>query len=170
MQTINACPNCGKDNINGVARCVHCDTELQKQADPTGVSEIGGIPTTNLEIQNSDGNSEQNYLFALHHRESGKLFSFANLGSFTLGRISEGQSVLPDVDFAPIQGFEAGVSRLHAMLNINEADISLTDLGSSNGTIINGERISEKSEQNIKNGDMIQLGRLQVQAMINSST
>ena len=167
--TMKACPNCGKENPEKAADCAHCGVALGEGLERIEVApkDIGGIPTESLDLSEVEAGQPALYRLGLRHPESGKLFSFPALGSYILGRISEGQSILPDVDFAPLQGFEAGVSRLHAMINISETGISLTDLGSSNGTLINGERMQERVERKIENGDKIQLGRLQIQAEVN---
>lgn len=167
------CPNCGQENAEGEERCAACGHVFAEGQNPKGskvaTAEIGGIPTQNLDIRQTEESDEVEAWFSLLHPESGHLFPFPAMGNYILGRISEGQSILPDVDFAPIQGFEAGVSRLHAMLSVADGGALLSDLGSSNGTLINGQRLEERVEQKIQNGDKIQLGRLQIQAVIKDS-
>ena len=51
-----------------------------------------------------------------------------------------------------------GVSRKHARLTFQNNQYMLEDLGSSNGTFVNGERISKP--WSLKNGDVINLGKL----------
>ena len=51
-----------------------------------------------------------------------------------------------------------GVSRKHARLTYQNNQYLIEDLGSSNGTFVNGERISKPWP--LKNGDMIGIGRL----------
>jgi ABC transport system ATP-binding/permease protein len=51
-----------------------------------------------------------------------------------------------------------GISRRHARLKFQNNQYLLEDLGSSNGTFVNGERIS--NPQVCKNGDIISLGKL----------
>ncbi len=51
-----------------------------------------------------------------------------------------------------------GVSRKHARLTFQNNQYQLEDLGSSNGTFVNGERISKSWP--LKNGDLISLGRM----------
>jgi ABC-type multidrug transport system ATPase subunit/pSer/pThr/pTyr-binding forkhead associated (FHA) protein len=51
-----------------------------------------------------------------------------------------------------------GVSRKHARLIFQNNQYSIEDLGSSNGTFVNGERISKP--WSLKNGDVISLGRM----------
>ena len=60
-----------------------------------------------------------------------------------------------------------GVSRKHARLTYQENQYLVEDLGSSNGTFVNGERISRPWP--LKNGDMIGIGRtvqLEYQAVL----
>ena len=60
-----------------------------------------------------------------------------------------------------------GVSRKHARLAFQDNQYLIEDLGSSNGTFVNGERISKPRP--LKNGDMIGIGRtvqLQYQAVL----
>jgi pSer/pThr/pTyr-binding forkhead associated (FHA) protein len=50
---------------------------------------------------------------------------------------------------------DESVSRKHAEIVIDPGGFLLRDLGSGNGTYVNGERISE---QHIINGDAVQIG------------
>ncbi len=52
---------------------------------------------------------------------------------------------------------EEGVSRRHAQIEWREHDVWLTDLGSTNGTFINGEPTTERK---LQDGDRIQIGRM----------
>ncbi len=51
--------------------------------------------------------------------------------------------------------FDAGASRRHATLNPSFNGISVTDLGSTNGTLLNGQRVSQATAAP---GDMLKLG------------
>lgn len=50
-----------------------------------------------------------------------------------------------------------GVSRKHAALEFHEDGVDLVDLGSSNATMLRGERVTRAR---IENGDVVQIGRL----------
>lgn len=50
------------------------------------------------------------------------------------------------------------VSRRHCEINQDEGKLKLRDLGSRNGTFVNGEKISEAE---LKEGDLINIGPLQ---------
>jgi pSer/pThr/pTyr-binding forkhead associated (FHA) protein len=55
---------------------------------------------------------------------------------------------------------DTAVSALHAVLQHFAAGWSVRDLGSRNGTFVNGERIS--SEQMLRNGDEVRIGRVRI--------
>jgi predicted component of type VI protein secretion system len=52
----------------------------------------------------------------------------------------------------------AMVSRQHCMLRVNRAGVSIKDLGSRNGTLVNGALLQQ--EQRLRPGDQIQIGPL----------
>jgi hypothetical protein len=68
-----------------------------------------------------------------------------SIGSTVIGRGDQANLRLPDV----------GISRRHARLDYDGAQVVLTDLGSTNGTMVNGQRVSAVA---LNPGDMIQLG------------
>lgn len=51
------------------------------------------------------------------------------------------------------------VSRKHCLIVINDGMVTLEDVGSTNGTILNGEKIDKRRE--VKNGDRITIGVLE---------
>ncbi|HEX8627182.1 MAG TPA: DUF3662 and FHA domain-containing protein [Catenuloplanes sp.] len=67
------------------------------------------------------------------------------MGSTVIGRGDQANMRLPDV----------GISRRHARLDFDGNQVVLTDLGSTNGTMVNGQRVSAVA---LNPGDMIQLG------------
>jgi hypothetical protein len=84
-------------------------------------------------------------------------------GTLTLGRKSASGS-LNLFDLSSFDAQELGVSRNHARLQRAAGSIlQITDLGSSNGTYINGERIQPHTPYQIYNGDEIRLASLTIQ-------
>ena len=99
--------------------------------------------------------------------ESGQILPLADRTEFTLGRSAEGQPIVPDVDLTPHNAYANGVSRLHAALKLVKNQIVIVDLGSSNGTYLNGTRLSPYIEVPVAHGDIVYLGKLRVQVLIN---
>jgi pSer/pThr/pTyr-binding forkhead associated (FHA) protein len=56
------------------------------------------------------------------------------------------------------------VSRVHCQVTVDGETVRLRDLGSSNGTIVNGERLSD--EVVINDGDLVQVGPLGFQVIL----
>src|SRR5437016_6598354 len=68
----------------------------------------------------------------------------------TIGRGNANDLVLND----------SSVSRFHAVVKLNEDSVVIADRGSTNGVVLNGERVSQETE--LKNGDVAALGRYQL--------
>jgi pSer/pThr/pTyr-binding forkhead associated (FHA) protein len=84
-----------------------------------------------------------------------------------LGRLSEGQPIMPDIDLTPYQAYASGVSRLHAVVKRDANNRALVmDLGSSNGTYVNGRRINPHVEEPLNHGDIVALGKLKIQVLL----
>jgi hypothetical protein len=67
------------------------------------------------------------------------------IGSTVIGRGEQANVRLADV----------GISRRHARVDFDGAQVVLTDLGSTNGTMVNGQRVSAVA---LNPGDVVQLG------------
>lgn len=78
-------------------------------------------------------------------KEAGREFEF-DQATVLIGRTAECDVIL----------YEAGVSRKHARIVIEETSFFIEDLGSSNGTRVNGSTISGKLA--LKDGDSISMG------------
>jgi pSer/pThr/pTyr-binding forkhead associated (FHA) protein len=66
----------------------------------------------------------------------------------------------PDVDLSFHGGFEQGVSRRHAIIMSDENGYILEDLGSTNGTVVNREKVTPGAPVNLVEGDVIHLGKM----------
>lgn len=163
------CPNCQHKEISGALFCSNCATQLvYPKSNKT--QEISASEAKSGSIQNLQAPSTPqvrlNSWASLHMVESGQFLSLADRNEFTLGRISEGQSILPDVDLTAYNAYSNGVSRLHCVIKRIELKSIVMDLGSSNGTYLNGTRIPPHTETPLNHGDVIGLGKLKIQVLI----
>ncbi|MEM6284048.1 MAG: response regulator [Chloroflexota bacterium] len=71
----------------------------------------------------------------------------------------------PDVDFGPYVTEEDGLSRRHAILLARKNFLTIRDMGSTNGTFINGLRLANNQDFPLEHGDTITFGRLEARLM-----
>ena len=163
------CPNCNHQEPEGAIFCSDCGTKL---IGPDGLStaviqateaisaapEPAQKPAAPIPVSGAQIN--------LHIIRTGQIIPLEGQTDYTIGRVSEGQSILPDVDLSAFDAYTQGVSRLHASFRVRGGAYYIEDLGSSNGTRINNTKIPPLVEQSIQNGDVISLGRFKIQALI----
>ncbi len=165
------CPNCNHDNFDGALFCAECGTKLVTEdglstaairtTDTSKTADSSGpVPTPPPPVQTSDA------LVSLHVVRTGQILPLVGRDEFTIGRVSEGQSILPDVDLTPFDAYSQGVSRLHATLRVSGDRIILVDLGSSNGTRLNNQKLQSHREYDLRHGDMVSLGRFKLQTLV----
>lgn len=162
------CPNCQHENLDGVVFCDDCGMQLvgenpivtqtilpDQMAQITGPSVKPKTPPKDLDTWAS-----------LHLMDSGQILPLADRTEFTLGRISGAQPIMPDIDLTPYQAYASGVSRLHAVLKREGTQVRIMDLGSSNGTYLNGKRLKPNVAQTLQHGDLLSLGKLKIQILL----
>lgn len=164
------CPNCNNRNMDGAVFCEECGSQLGigdnliTQSISTAKFDRLGDKSPKTDIyQSFDGTDAWG---SLHLLDTGQVLPLSVKNEFTLGRISEGQPIMPDIDLSPYQAYAAGVSRLHAVVKRAGDRIIFVDLGSANGTYINGKRLNPNEEQFLNHGDILALGKLKLQLLI----
>lgn len=167
---INVCPNCHHQEIEGALFCSECGTKLVEQS---GLS-TAAIPASDPRViearesavpKPSTPEVTGEAFASLHIVATGQILPLVGRDEFTIGRVSEGQSILPDIDLTPYEAYSQGVSRLHATLKIRGEDLLIIDLGSSNGTRINNNKVAPHEEKEVLHGDVIALGQFKIQAL-----
>jgi len=78
------------------------------------------------------------------------------------GRADQSSPHQPDVDLSPFGALEKGVSRVHAAIDRSDDVLTLVDMGSSNGTNLNGQRLTADQPRVLRDGDEIRFGKLVV--------
>lgn len=80
-----------------------------------------------------------------------------------LGRVDLNSSTRPDFDLSHLGAAERGVSRRHARLEVRDGRLYITDLSSSNGTFLRGNRLNPYTPILLRRNDEVLLGRLAVE-------
>ncbi len=163
------CPNCQHKEMSGAIYCSKCGAQL---IDVTIATLKINTAEARQEAQRDTGRTQpplpahlQSWI-SLNMIESGQILPLADRTEFTLGRSEEGQPIVPDVDLSPHNAYANGVSRLHAVLKLIQEQIVIVDLGSSNGTYLNGIRLPPYVETPVAHRDVIYLGKLKMQVLI----
>ena len=167
------CPNCHNKELPGAYFCSECGTQLisleflNTRMINKPQEDLNSLQSSSQQIFKNRGPVKQkDPNISLHLVESGKVIHLSDRKDYTLGRAVEGQSILPDVDLTPYDAFSQGVSRMHTNLRIVNGEVYVSDLGSSNGTRINGQKIVPHVEYAISHGDLLILGKMKIQVLL----
>jgi len=79
---------------------------------------------------------------------------------FILGRDSSALGRIP----------HASVSRKHAKIKVTDRSLYVSDAGSSNGTIVRGEKLKPKTGMILQSGDIIKIGEVSLIVTLSRST
>lgn len=168
------CSNCKHANMSGAMFCAECGAQLAVVDSFTTQNISTGQVRQEMGKKASSPSSTVppvalNNWVTLHLMDTGQVLPLAERNEFTLGRISEGQPIMPDIDFSPYQAYASGVSRLHAVIKRDANRVLLVDLGSANGTYVNGKRLDPNTEHILNNGDVVALGKLKIQVLLKAA-
>jgi len=82
-------------------------------------------------------------------------------GDAVIGRRDPATNYVPDVDLTDHAAYRLGVSRRHAILRLERKQLQLIDLGSRNGTYLNGTRVTaQQKPQKLHDGDLLRIGKI----------
>lgn len=167
---MKTCKVCGNQEYLGAIFCSDCGSELltgseqqtetivypRKEDDPKYVT----IPHPKDAIPGGN--------IALYLPDYEQFLEIPDQKEFTMGRLVEDQVITPEIDLNPYDGFENGISRLHATIRINPDNdtIHVIDLGSANGTSVNGYEIPSNSEVPLSHEDILTLGKLHLKVLL----
>lgn len=81
-------------------------------------------------------------------------------GDTVIGRRDPTADTLPELDLSPYGGYQMGISRRHAILRIRDKRLEVLDLGSRNGTFLNGKRLKPHQAAVVNDGAEVRLGKI----------
>lgn len=158
-----SCPYCGYKNREGVMFCEECGQALKATVAnavlPTRQLEAA---STNLAARATWGTARfgQNASIIIHIRDATEPVVLQPSAKTILGRADSTSPQKPDLDLTPYGALEKGVSRIHAAIYRSEDTLTLVDMGSANGTHLNGQRLVPEQPRILRDGDEIRLGKL----------
>lgn len=153
---IRFCSSCDSPNSDGFTLCQVCNEPLAVEVDEAQ-------ETTDLKQPNGGSLYEQHsqVIFKLATtNEQLRLQPQISPIGLKIGRSSS--NISTDVDLNPFDGGNYGVSRNHAILRYDKDNSRLViiDVGSTNGTFLNGVKLPENMESTLSDGDELKLGKM----------
>lgn len=158
------CSSCGKRHPENTLFCDECGAYLQseehKRTAPLMVDDVDWTEADLGVTGALDENGAQPLVVRLSIADSRREIEFPVSKEITLGRLDAASATFPDVDLTPDNGLEKGVSRRHARITRKATELYLEDLGSVNGTYLNGKRLTPYLPHALTNEDEIRLSRI----------
>jgi pSer/pThr/pTyr-binding forkhead associated (FHA) protein len=136
------CPSCGRPTPSGT-RCIYCAT-------------VTDLDLKSLQLDylkagdGSPSDSELPMAVSVVVQKTGQKFPLRD-SKVKIGRDPSNQVVIPDDTFA---------SRHHAWITFEEGEFWLEDLGSTNGTLLNGHPVVKR--QVLSAGDKVRVGHTEM--------
>jgi len=163
------CPVCHNEEREEVRFCSQCGADLFPKDDSSTIE----MPALDLSSTAPTGELPESPLKVveeapvnLYVLQTGQFFPLIEKDEFIIGRKSKKQSIVPDVDLTPCGAHTLGVSRLHAVIKVNDGEISIADLDSTNGTWVNNIKLEPHQDHSLNHGDRILLGRCEILAFL----
>ena len=160
------CPACKLLNDTAATECVHCGAPFEggvnDSVSTTYEMVVGDTslltPETQARLENVERDVPENgfAIFLANHEQP---FDVRTEEDFILGRkTSETQGQV--VDLTPFNAFDMGISRRHVRIQRVENSYQITDLGSTNGTWLNEERLPPNQSVTIPRAAHLRLGKM----------
>ena len=165
------CPSCGRKHRPGTLFCSECGVYL-----PTG-GPLRTEPLPEEELPVSRANpwasepveepSEPSPIpLCIKVVATGRQIQLPSTTEVHIGRLDAAHGIFPDLDLSPDGGLEGGVSRHHCKIHQRGSAYLVEDVGSANGTFLDGQRLTPYLPHVLKDGDELQLGRIKLKVII----
>lgn len=152
------CPHCGKSNQAGDLICYSCGGLLVG-------TDVQTAPLAPLEDRDRTddyfGHDSALVLVAHNTQKKYELHPQRSKRETILGRRTN-SPMTPDIDLSASDANRLGVSRLHVSIRYDARynTVSVFDMGSANGTYVNGQRLHPHEVRVLRHNDELRLGHL----------
>ncbi len=122
------------------------------------------VGTTTLneseELKAGSDTLSDDYIIFLHIQDVPDPITVQIQDQLVLGRTGGGNGEIAHLNLDSFGAAEAGVSRRHALLQRKISHLYIEDLGSTNYTYVNDQRLPVGRQFRLSDGDMVRLGHL----------
>ncbi|MBL8094658.1 MAG: FHA domain-containing protein [Anaerolineales bacterium] len=174
------CPSCRHTELDGELYCTTCGAQLWGLAADATVTiaparKFATEPKPNTSARTAPtppplealiGDADRSLpvppgAIGLRLIDADTLLTLQGKDAYIIGREAGAESQ-PDAELGAHGGRDLGVSRQHARLSRLKGQVLLEDLGSANGTWLNGEPVNAGTPMRLENGDLVKFARLLV--------
>ena len=143
------CPQCTHLNPEGTLFCEEC-------GEPFVV--VSSVETVAIKRDSADQTPDS---ITIEIQGHSRQFTVSMMESpVILGRADYGANFIPEIELTPFNAVALGVSRRHALISWGAMGVTVEDLGSYNGTFVNGRRLAPNERYTLQDNDEITLGNL----------
>ncbi len=164
------CGHCNAQQFEGAIFCSECGASLLKSAarqektaalsTPQGQGSAMPFVSEAAHVVPAPAPRSGGYMISLVILNSGRRLSLDASEELLIGRKDNARGIYPDIDLGLDGGYDAGVSRRHAIISLVNGQCVLQDLESANGTFVNGKQIKPQRPVPINHGDELSFGSL----------
>jgi hypothetical protein len=156
------CPACDTYSRQTATVCDQCGynfTDALDASDPAPITRPLKRAPDNLHIERSQRNSHASGIIYLQFLPSGTVVPASVNHTLLLGRLPQPEDD-EFINLTAFNGEDHGVSRQHCAFRRQGTTLLVTDLGSTNGTYLNGQRLRPHTDHVVVHGDKLILGSL----------
>lgn len=157
------CNICNNEEYYGVLFCSNCGARLFEMA-VTDTGKLYGGQTDRIQdamtVRGIAPAVPSVGQIALRIGEDETLVTLPHKTEVIIGRADHQIGIIPDIDLTNFEGQKMGVSRQHIAIRRDEAGVQVVDLGSANGSLLNGAFLKPHTTHRINSGDELQVGKL----------
>ena len=175
METIEKfCPICKNKNKRWATVCTHCGALLGNQHldSPKTIREAKSLAEISAKIMASpiDDSLIPNNGIAIYAAGTSKPVYLCFDTELILGRRVDGVSEGNVLDLSELGGYQAGISRRHAMIRRGKDGYELVDLSSTNGSWLNNERLVPNKPVPLASRSQLRFGHMRLLVVHHSTS
>lgn len=166
------CPYCQAIHVDNTVFCGECGQYLleghDRSTDPIGIDVINwrGETVSDAGTARSPQLGTGPMSLGLKIGEGGREVEAVLNKVILLGRVDPGAHIFPEIDLTDDGPSAQTVSRRHAGIFKQGTVVVVEDMGSINGTFVNGKRLVPYLPETLGDGDVLQLGRLLIKVRL----